>query len=154
VIICFDLICFDLICFDLICFDLICFDLICFDLICFDLICFDFEVFFKINCLKDIDFSICVLMSTTTPDNNYLEQSEKFIDKDEKRKITKAPRSNTRKKETVRAPGRPHKRLESEILKTRTFALQKKLQVLLAKKTLIAERLEAYEAESLLRRRN
>ncbi len=95
------------------------------------------------------------LMSTTmTHDNNSLEQSEKIDDpsnKDEKKKFGKAPRSALRKKATVRAPGRPHKRLESDILKTRTFTLQKKLQVLLAKKTLIAERLEAYETESLLR---
>jgi hypothetical protein len=103
-----------------------------------------------------MDFSTRALMSTTmTHDNNSLEQSENIDDpsnKDEKKKNGKAPRSALRnKKATVRAPGRPHKRLESDILRTRTFALQKKLQVLLAKKTLIAERLEAYEAESLLR---
>jgi hypothetical protein len=103
-----------------------------------------------------MDFSMRALMSTTmTHDNNAFEQSDEKIDdasnKDEKKKLGRAPRTVLRKKATVRAPGRPHKRLEGEILKTRTSALQKKLQVLLAKKTLIAERLEAYEAESLLR---
>ena len=68
-------------------------------------------------------------------------------------KIKKAPRSALRKKAAPRAPGRPHKRLESEVLSTRTLALKKKLQVLVAKKTLIAERLDAYEAENDLRQK-
>ena len=65
----------------------------------------------------------------------------------------KAPRSALRKKAAPRAPGRPHKRLESEVLSTRTLALKKKLQVLVAKKTLSAERLEAYDAETDLRQK-
>jgi hypothetical protein len=68
-------------------------------------------------------------------------------------KMGKAPRSALRKKGAKRAPGRPHKRLETEVLSTRTIALRKKLQVLVAKKTLIADRLEAYEAESDLRQK-
>ena len=72
-----------------------------------------------------------------------------------KGKEGKAPRAAlaNRKKGAPRAPGRPHKRLESEVLSTRTLALKKKLQVLVAKKTLIAERLEAYEAENDLRQK-
>jgi hypothetical protein len=66
-----------------------------------------------------------------------------------KRKI--ASRSAPRKKGVSRQPGRPHKRLTSEVLVARTSVLHKKLQVLLAKRTLIAERLEAYEAENKLR---
>ena len=70
-------------------------------------------------------------------------------------KIKKTPRAAlaNRKKGAPRAPGRPHKRLESEVLSTRTLALKKKLQVLVAKKTLIAERLDAYEAENDLRQK-
>jgi hypothetical protein len=54
-------------------------------------------------------------------------------------------------KKTSRQPGRPHKRLEKEVLSARTSVLHKKLQVLLAKRTLITERLEAYENETTLR---
>lgn len=61
-----------------------------------------------------------------------------------------APRSALRTAAT-RQPGRPHKRLPADVLQARTTVLMKKLQVLNAKKTLIAERLEAYEAESKLR---
>ena len=62
-----------------------------------------------------------------------------------------APRSAPRKKGGTRQPGRPHKRLAADVLSARTSVLAKKLQVLMAKKTLIAERLEAYEAENKLR---
>jgi len=72
-----------------------------------------------------------------------------------KRKIASrsaiSSRSAPRKKGVSRQPGRPHKRLTSEVLVARTSVLHKKLQVLLAKRTLIAERLEAYEAENKLR---
>jgi hypothetical protein len=66
-----------------------------------------------------------------------------------KRKI--ATRTAPRKSLGTRQPGRPHKRLPADVLQTRTTVLMKKLQVLNAKKTLIAERLEAYDAESKLR---
>jgi hypothetical protein len=49
---------------------------------------------------------------------------------------TKAPRSALRErraKGATRAPGRPHKRLDKEVLSIRTLALKKKLQVLIAK---------------------
>jgi len=62
-----------------------------------------------------------------------------------------APRAGGRKTSGIRPPGRPHKRLAVDVLQARTTVLMKKLQVLNAKKTLIAERLEAYEAESKLR---
>jgi hypothetical protein len=64
-----------------------------------------------------------------------------------KRKI--ASRTAPRKSLGTRQPGRPHKRLPADVLQT--TVLMKKLQVLNAKKTLIAERLEAYDAESKLR---
>lgn len=50
-----------------------------------------------------------------------------------------------------RQPGRPHKRLLNEVLQARAAVLSKKLQVLQAKKTLLAERLEAYTNERQLR---
>jgi hypothetical protein len=50
-----------------------------------------------------------------------------------------------------RQPGRPHKRLQNDVLQTRSAVLSKKLQVLHAKKTLLAERLEAYTHEAQLR---
>jgi hypothetical protein len=54
-----------------------------------------------------------------------------------------APRKAlSRKKGTSRQPGRPHKRLTVDVLSARTSVLHKKLQVLMAKRTLIAERLE------------
>ena len=63
-----------------------------------------------------------------------------------------ATRSAPRKaKGTSRQPGRPHKRLQNDVLSARTSVLHKKLQVLLAKRTLITERLEAYENETQLR---
>ncbi len=62
-----------------------------------------------------------------------------------------AIRNAPRKKGTSRQPGRPHKRLQNDVLSARTSVLHKKLQVLLAKRTLIAERLEAYENETQLR---
>jgi hypothetical protein len=62
-----------------------------------------------------------------------------------------APTSAPRKKGGSRHPGRPHKRLAADVLSARTSVLTKKLQVLMAKRTLLAERLEAYEAENKLR---
>jgi hypothetical protein len=62
-----------------------------------------------------------------------------------------ATRSAPRKKGGSRQPGRPHKRLAADVLSARTSVLTKKLQVLMAKRTLLAERLEAYEAENKLR---
>jgi|LauGreDrversion4_2_1035121.scaffolds.fasta_scaffold705076_1 hypothetical protein len=62
-----------------------------------------------------------------------------------------ATRSAPRKERGSRQPGRPHKRLAADVLSARTSVLTKKLQVLVANRTLLAERLEAYEAESKLR---
>lgn len=101
--------------------------------------------FLEITCLIQCKNRRLARMSQTTdmPTN---------IPAEGKRKI--APRSalGTRKKGVSRQPGRPHKRLSSEVLVARTTVLHKKLQVLLAKRTLIAERLEAYEAENKLRK--
>ncbi len=62
-----------------------------------------------------------------------------------------ATKSAPRKEGGSRQPGRPHKRLAADVLSARTSVLTKKLQVLMANRTLLAERLEAYEAESKLR---
>ena len=62
-----------------------------------------------------------------------------------------ATRSAPRKERGSRQPGRPHNRLAADVLSARTSVLTKKLQVLVANRTLLAERLEAYEAESKLR---
>ncbi len=59
--------------------------------------------------------------------------------------------SQERDKPPAAQPGRPHKRLQNDVLSARTSVLHKKLQLLLAKRTLIAERLEAYENETQLR---
>ena len=61
-------------------------------------------------------------------------------------------KKNARKRSASRQPGRPHKRLQSDVLWTRTEQLRKKLEVLVAKRTLIADRLEAYEQEVQLRK--
>lgn len=62
-----------------------------------------------------------------------------------------APRGAPKKRSASRQPGRPHKRLQGDVLQTRTDQLRKKLEVLVAKRILIAERLEAYEQEVQLR---
>ena len=64
---------------------------------------------------------------------------------------TDAAKKKSRKRSASRQPGRPHKRLQSDVLQTRTEQLRKKLEVLVAKRILIAERLEAYEQEVQLR---
>lgn len=58
----------------------------------------------------------------------------------------------SRKRAASRQPGRPHKRLVGEVLHARTEQLRKKLEVLVAKRILISERLEAYEQEVALRK--
>lgn len=67
-------------------------------------------------------------------------------DKTKQKKKT-APRGSGKS----RQPGRPHKRLQNDVLQARAVVLSKKLQVLQAKKTLLAERLEAYTLETQLR---
>lgn len=62
-----------------------------------------------------------------------------------------AAKKKSRKRSASRQPGRPHKRLQGDVLQTRTEQLRKKLEVLVAKRILIAERLEAYEQEVQLR---
>ena len=58
----------------------------------------------------------------------------------------------SRTRAASRQPGRPHKRLAGEVLHARTEQLRKKLEVLVAKRILISERLEAYEQEVALRK--
>jgi len=83
---------------------------------------------------------IIIIMSSTSDNMPTTEPKRKS-----------AHRSAPRKKGGSRQPGRPHKRLAADVLSARTSVLAKKLQVLMAKKTLIAERLEPYEAENKLR---
>lgn len=52
------------------------------------------------------------------------------------------------KKKTVgRKPGRPYRRLADDVLSLRKDTLNKKLQVLVARRTLLEDRLHAYEQE-------
>jgi hypothetical protein len=97
--------------------------------------------FFAIIYLIGRQLQLWCTMSTT--DTSRPEEQQE--------KQGKAPRAAPRKRGAVRQPGRPHKRLLTDVLSSRTGILQKKLQVLTAKKTLIAERLEAYEQEMVLR---
>jgi|APGre2960657444_1045066.scaffolds.fasta_scaffold00261_3 hypothetical protein len=60
-------------------------------------------------------------------------------------------KKKARKRGTSRLPGRPHKRLQGDTLATRTDQLRKKLEVLVAKRILISERLESYENEIQIR---
>jgi hypothetical protein len=64
---------------------------------------------------------------------------------------TDTVKKKSRKRSASRQPGRPHKCLQSDVLQTRTEQLRKKLEVLVAKRILIAECLEAYEQEVQLR---
>ncbi len=82
-----------------------------------------------------------VYVSTATENTPATEQS--------KRKV--ATRSAPRKNPGIRQSGCPYKRLAADVLRVQITVLMKKLEVLTAKKTLIAERLEAYEAENKLR---
>ena len=50
-----------------------------------------------------------------------------------------------------RVEGRPYKKLTSELLRSRTEDIQKKLQVHQAKSTLLQQRLELYMREEVLR---
>jgi len=99
------------------------------------------KIFFNISCLIQARFFANSRMSSPGPASPKPAQP--------KRKSV--PRSALRTGASTRQPGRPHKRLPADVLQARTTVLMKKLQVLNAKKTLIAERLEAYEAESKLR---
>ena len=56
-----------------------------------------------------------------------------------------------KKKGTGRKPGRPYRRLAMDVLALRKDTLHKKLQVLVARRTLLEDRLQAYEQEVLAR---
>ncbi len=56
-----------------------------------------------------------------------------------------------KKKTGGRKPGRPYRRLGQDVLTGRRETLQKKLQVLVARRTLIEDRLQAYEQEAAAR---
>lgn len=65
-----------------------------------------------------------------------------------------APKTAPRKaKKTAasRQPGRPHRRLEDEVLAVRKQVLKKKLALLQAKQTICEERLQSYEDEEQVR---
>ena len=103
-------------------------------------------VFFGIICLILMQFQSIDTMSTLDTTQEQTMTEVKLV-------ATRAPRKAlaSRKKGTSRQPGRPHKRLTVDVLSARTSVLHKKLQVLMAKRTLIAERLEAYELETQMR---
>ena len=52
-----------------------------------------------------------------------------------------------KKKSGTRKPGRPYRRLGDDVLAVRRDTLKKKLGVLLARRTLLEDRLQAYEQE-------
>jgi hypothetical protein len=52
-----------------------------------------------------------------------------------------------KRKGAGRKPGRPYRRLSDEVLGVRKDTLDKKLQVLVARRTLLEDRLTAYEQE-------
>jgi len=63
--------------------------------------------------------------------------------------------TSTKKKKSVgRKPGRPYRRLADEALGVRKDTLIKKLQVLVARRTLLEDRLQAYEQELAARNDN
>ena len=56
-----------------------------------------------------------------------------------------------KRKGTGRKPGRPYRRLAMDVLALRKDTVHKKIQVLLARKTLLEDRLQAYEQEVVAR---
>lgn len=63
----------------------------------------------------------------------------------------KAPRGRSKKSTGSRQPGRPHRRLEDDVLAVRKQILKKKLSLLQAKQTICEERLQSYEDEEQVR---
>jgi hypothetical protein len=57
-----------------------------------------------------------------------------------------------KKKTSGRKPGRPYRRLADDVLGVRRDTLNKKLQVLVARRTLLEDRLTAYEQELAARK--
>lgn len=55
--------------------------------------------------------------------------------------------TKAKKKGAIRKPGRPYRRLSDEVLGSRKETLENKLQVLVARRTLLEDRLKAYEVE-------
>ena len=60
---------------------------------------------------------------------------------------TSATTPAKKRKGAGRKPGRPYRRLTDEVLGVRKDTLDKKLQVLVARRTLLEDRLKAYEQE-------
>ena len=56
-----------------------------------------------------------------------------------------------KRKGTGRKPGRPYRRLAMDVLALRKDTVHKKIQVLLARKTLLEDRLQAHEQEVVAR---
>ena len=56
-----------------------------------------------------------------------------------------------KRKGTGRKPGRPYRRLAMDVLALRKDTVHKKIQVLLARRTLLEDRLQAYEQEVVAR---
>ena len=61
------------------------------------------------------------------------------------------PAAGKKKKSVGRKPGRPYRRLADDVLAVRRDTLKKKLQVLVARRTLLEDRLNAYEQEQAAR---
>ena len=61
--------------------------------------------------------------------------------------MTTATTPAKKRKGAGRKPGRPYRRLTDEVLGVRKDTLDKKLHVLVARRTLLEDRLKAYEQE-------
>jgi hypothetical protein len=61
--------------------------------------------------------------------------------------IPAAVQQQKKKKGGARKPGRPYRRLADDVLGVRRETLKKKLQVLVARRTLLEDRLQAYDQE-------
>ena len=59
----------------------------------------------------------------------------------------KALKQTKKRQGAGRKPGRPYRRLADDVLGVRKTALEKKVEVLVARRTLLEDRLKAYESE-------
>ena len=109
--------------------------------------------FFGRLCLMEWTCKLWSTMQNTDKDQEETEISAELSAALSADKPKTAPRLvGPRKRGASRQPGRPHKRLQVGVLESRTEQLRKKLEVLVAKRILVAERLDAYEQEVALRK--
>ena len=66
----------------------------------------------------------------------------------------KVVKGRVKKNAGSRQPGRPHRRLDDDVLSARKQILKKKLSLLQAKQTICEERLQSYEDEEQVRQKH